>query len=162
AFHQHELRAAGEELRRTAFVLLDMGVAVTEDRAPGLREDGEREGVGGCAGGNEIDRGLRRREDLADAGANLVHRRILAVGHRIALVRGGECRHDLGRCGGGVVGGEVHYGSSMMWSSQSSSGTSNSGTTQPRTDWPAAWTLSASPVTSGCQSGRGLPSKRSR
>ena len=67
AVDQHQLGPAGEELGRAAFVLGDMGVAVAEHGAPGRAGDGHGQGIGGGAGGDEVDGGLGGLEDLAHA-----------------------------------------------------------------------------------------------
>ena len=51
---------------------------------------------------------------------------------------------------------------SVIWSGRSSSSTSDSGKIRPATEWPARRGLSLSPVTSGCHSGRSLPSNNNR
>ena len=48
-----ELGAAGEELRRAAFVVVDMGFLVAEHGLPGPGERRQRERVGGGAGGDQ-------------------------------------------------------------------------------------------------------------
>ena len=53
-----QLRAGGEELGRAAFVVDDVRLLVAERRLPRAGQRGERERVGGGAGGDEKSRDL--------------------------------------------------------------------------------------------------------
>lgn len=159
AVEQGELGAARIEFRRTAFVGLHMGVAVAEDRAPGRGERGEGERIGGGPGRDQIDRGLRGREQVAQAVGDARHAGLGTVGRGIALVGGREGGEDLRRGRAGIVGGEPHQlWPSITKSCHSSSSTSYSAVIWPIREMPARWTLSGSPEISGCQGSRSRPS----
>ena len=171
--HQHELGAAGEELGRVALVLLHVRVGGAEHGRPGLRQAGQGQRVAGGARGHKVHSRLGPAQEVAQPLAHALHDRVGAVGHGVARVGPCERLHHARMDGPRVVGGEahrggrgrlgcVHVGSSTMWSSHSSSATSSSDTLQPRAETPASWTLSGSPVTSGCQRGSGRPSWRRR
>jgi hypothetical protein len=104
---ERQFRAAGEELRRGAFVLLDMGDAAAEDAVIGLHEAGERQRIRRGAGGDEGDLGIGRLEEIADRGDRGIGHRVVAVGHGRALVGAHHRLHHLGMGGPRVVGGEI-------------------------------------------------------
>ncbi|MPL71156.1 hypothetical protein SDC9_16927 [bioreactor metagenome] len=144
---QRQLAAADEEFGRAALVFLDMGGAVAEDRLPGRAEHRTGQRIRHRPRRHQIDRGLRRLEDLAQPHRHRLGQRIGAIGRHVAGIRGLERRHDLRGHPRGVVRGEMHHGSSMMNWSHRSSGTSVSDTVRPRTEIPASCTVSCEPET---------------
>ena len=87
AFGEHQLGAMGVEFGRAAFVVLDVGVAVADDRAVRRAQGGEGERIGRGAGGDPQGRdlGLEQIGEDARRGAGSTRRR-----HR-------RCRRDWPR-----------------------------------------------------------------
>ena len=132
ATDQRQLAAANEELGPATFVDLDMRLSVAIDAAPDRAEASEGEGVGGGAGGDEMDAGVGRLKRFADGVAGAGRPRVVPIGHAIAIRRGGDRRQHFRRRARRIVGREPHQTiPSMILSSHSSSGTSYSGTVAP-------------------------------
>ena len=108
ATDQRQLAAANEELRSAAFVDLDMRLPVAIDAAPDRAEAGEREGIGGGAGGDEMDAGVGRLKRLTDGVSGAGRLRVVPIGHAIAIRRGGDRRQHFRRRARRIVGGEPH------------------------------------------------------
>ena len=105
--HARHLGAAGHELGRAAFVVLDMGGTGRIDHAPGRGEGGERERVCRSPG--------HRREDPYRGLEQGRERRLQALGPGVAAIgRGAGARRldhgvdDLGRGRGHVVAAKIH------------------------------------------------------
>ncbi len=102
-----QLRAAGEEFRGAALVVVDMRLLVAEHGLPGLGQRRKRERVRGGAGGDEKCGDLRF-EHIAQ------HRRrprgvvVRAIGRRIHPGRRRDRLQNLRRDPGAVVAREVH------------------------------------------------------
>src|SRR3972149_1593097 len=84
--------------------------ALAQDRAPGRRDMGERQRVGGGAGGDEIDRDFALKQ-LAEGALHAVGGLILAVGERVAIVGLPYRIEDRWGDGCGVVAGTMHASS---------------------------------------------------
>jgi hypothetical protein len=108
AAEQGQFRATGVELRRGAFVGLDMAAVVGVDGAPGRAQAGQRQGIGGGAGGDQIGPRPGRLEDLADTLLDPFGQRVGAIGHRRTGAGAGHGGEDFGVDPGGVVGSEEH------------------------------------------------------
>jgi len=95
------------EFRRTAFILGNMRLAMTENRAPGRRNTGQREGIGGGAGGDEKHAQIRL-ENRAQALLDPQGQRIDTVGTKRPTIGASHRLDDL-RCRTiAVIAGEIH------------------------------------------------------
>ena len=104
-----QLGAVAEELRRTAFIGLDVGHAVAEDAVVALGGMGESERVRGGAVEDE-EHLARRLEDLADRVRRASGPLVVAVGGDVMGVGLGEGGPGFGRDAGVVVGSEMSVG----------------------------------------------------
>src|SRR6185437_12364514 len=110
AGHADQLGAAGEELRRAAFVVVNVRLLVAERRLPGPRQRRQRQRVRRRAGWHEkgLDVGLENLGQLRDGAQRP---RIGAVsGGRPAARRHHRCE-NFRRGAGRVVAGEIQGGS---------------------------------------------------
>jgi hypothetical protein len=106
ALEQGQLRAVGEESRRAGFINLDMRVAVAQDGAFGRAQRGERETVGGGAGGHP-QRADRCFEQVGESAVEAPAPRVAIIGG-VEPVRLGEGVEHRRMTGGGIVGKEAH------------------------------------------------------
>ncbi|MNL19771.1 hypothetical protein D3C87_1409900 [compost metagenome] len=98
----HQLRAVGKELRRAAFIVVDMTGRMTVDIAPGWRHRAQAQGVGGGAGGHEKNLHVTL-EDLAELALDLHRQLVGAIGTRLTRAVFDEGLCHLRRCTGDVV-----------------------------------------------------------
>ena len=102
-----QLRPGGEELRRAAFVVVDMRFLVAENRVPGVDQRRKRESV---------RRRPRRHQKSGDLGLEYFAQKRLrprgifvgAVGGRVDTRRRDDRVQNLRRHAGAVVAGEIH------------------------------------------------------
>ena len=113
AADQRKFRAAREELRRAAFVALDVRFGVRQHRAPGRTQRRQRQRVG---------RRARRHGEYAHLACRRTSRTrrrairpaVRAVGERDAAVGGGDRVEDFAADRGRVVGFEVAHRASIL------------------------------------------------
>ncbi len=108
-----DLRAAGEELRGTAFIGVDVCLFVSQHAAEGIDHGRQGQSIGGGTGGDEKDLRLGMSEHLADAFHCAGGERVAAVGHGRAFVGFGDGGHDAWMDGADVVAGEIHLSGSF-------------------------------------------------
>ena len=106
-----ELGAVGEKFRCAAFVVDDMGMLVADDAVIRLAARGEREGIGGRA--VEDEENLRRIgfEKAAQDISGPFRPGIVAVGGGVIAVGPGDRLPGFGTDTGGIVAGEMGFGS---------------------------------------------------
>lgn len=101
--------AMGEEFRRAALVLDDVGLAVAQDDAARPVDRGEGEGVGGGAGAHEEHRDLAL-EQFVEAALDALVEIARAIGGGHAGAVGGEGCIDRRMGAGPVIGSKDHGG----------------------------------------------------
>ena len=105
---QAEFAAAHVELWRVAFVFFYMRHWGAEDGVKRFGDAGERQGIGGGAGADQIDLCFGRLKQIPNAGGDLFHAVFGAVAEGVALV-GARKRFDHRRMRrAAVVRGEMH------------------------------------------------------
>ena len=109
AADQRQLRAAGEELRRAAFVALDMRLGVCQHGSPRGTEGGERQRIGSGAGRHREHAHLVPKNSPNTA-IEPFRPAIRAIGDRRAVVGVGEGLKDFTADRGRVVGLEKAHG----------------------------------------------------
>jgi hypothetical protein len=105
AVERHELRPAGKQLGRAAFVHRDMRLPVAINRAPGRAERGERQRVRRCAGRDQ-KAGDRMLEEIRETAIEDLGQRVAAIGGRRSGIRAGDRVEDFRRDAGRVVADE--------------------------------------------------------
>ena len=106
AVSEEQLGAVGVEFGRAALIVLDVRVAVADDPAVRRAQCGEREAVGGGAGGDPEHRDLGL-EQFGQPAVELLAPRVAGIGG-VERVGGGDRGHDLRVDRGGVVGEKAH------------------------------------------------------
>ena len=109
AVDDQQLRAVGEELRRAAFVGLDVRQLVADDAVIRLAERRQRQGVGRRAVEDEEDFAIGL-EQLAERIAGPLGERIVAIGGRVRALAARECVPGFGADAGVVVAGKLPAG----------------------------------------------------
>ncbi|MNV59280.1 hypothetical protein D3C71_1516940 [compost metagenome] len=106
---QHQAGAMGVELGCAAFIVGDMALRVAQHGAPGRRQRGQAERIGGCAGGHEQHVDLV----LEQIGKPALHIQGAVVGAiRLGLAGAGAQQrfHYFGAGARDVVAGKAHIG----------------------------------------------------
>ena len=108
ARNQRQLAAAHVKFRRVAFIDVDMCQGRAKHRLERLAIGGQGDAVCGCACCHQIDGGVGRFEQVADAVLDAGCQIIAAIARNIAFVRTCQRLKRFGVEGAGVVRCKVH------------------------------------------------------